>query len=155
MTCFLLATLNDRRIRVRVKTSDTRCSSDNQQQAAAWLAGKGEEGSWDSTLFIMAISIQYPHQHHWWSSLLDPEVLHTYRPVEAAEGRTAHNNIWNGVNGMVSNSWFPYGWDYSTDSIPAITMSCPPSAASIGTDVDPSSTLSLGIDDWPHTPAQR
>jgi hypothetical protein len=54
----------------------------------------------------MAISIQYPHQHHWWSSLLDPEVLRTYRPVEAAEGRTAHNNIWNGVNGMVSKCGF-------------------------------------------------
>ena len=27
---------------------------------------------------------------------------------EAAEGRTAHNNGWNGVNGMVSNTWKPY-----------------------------------------------
>ena len=26
---------------------------------------------------------------------------------EAAEGRTAHNNVWNGVNGMASNTWKP------------------------------------------------
>ena len=24
-----------------------------------------------------------------------------------AEGRTAHNNVWNGANGMASNTWFP------------------------------------------------
>ena len=44
----------------------------------------------------------------------------------AAEGRTAHNNVWNGVNGMVSDTWnpcvgcVPYR---SIDSIPDITMS--------------------------------
>jgi hypothetical protein len=49
-----------------------------------------------------------------WSQLLQPSVCthaptnaqtHTnvYTPVEAGEGRTAHNNGWNGVNGMASN----------------------------------------------------
>jgi E3 ubiquitin-protein ligase NRDP1 len=28
---------------------------------------------------------------------------------EAAEGRTAHNNAWNGFNGMVTNMFFPCG----------------------------------------------
>lgn len=28
---------------------------------------------------------------------------HTHKPVEAAEGRTAHNNGWNGANGMAPN----------------------------------------------------
>ena len=32
---------------------------------------------------------------------------HTHTPGEAAEGKTAHNNVWNGVNGMVSNTWKP------------------------------------------------
>jgi hypothetical protein len=27
------------------------------------------------------------------------------RSVEAGEGKTAHNNGWNGVNGVVSNTW--------------------------------------------------
>jgi hypothetical protein len=31
--------------------------------------------------------------------------LHICGPVEAAEGRTAHNNGWNGANGMASNTW--------------------------------------------------
>ena len=39
--------------------------------------------------------------------------LSTQHPVEAAEGRTAHNNGWNGVNGMVSMAgmeWYqPHG----------------------------------------------
>ena len=29
-------------------------------------------------------------------------------PVEAAEGRTAHNNVWIGANGMASNTWKPW-----------------------------------------------
>jgi hypothetical protein len=41
------------------------------------------------------------------------------KPVEA-EGRTAHNNVWNGANGMASNHVFTY---HSTDSAPAITTS--------------------------------
>ena len=28
-------------------------------------------------------------------------------PQEAAEGRTAHSNVWNGANGMVSTYWKP------------------------------------------------
>uniref|UniRef100_A0A673W1X5 Lymphocyte cytosolic protein 2 n=1 Tax=Salmo trutta TaxID=8032 RepID=A0A673W1X5_SALTR len=31
----------------------------------------------------------------------------TLTPQEAAEGRTAHNNVWNGANGMESNTWKP------------------------------------------------
>ena len=31
----------------------------------------------------------------------------TYKAVEAAEGRTAHNNGWNGANGMASNTQKP------------------------------------------------
>ena len=42
-------------------------------------------------------------------------------PVEAAEGRMAHNNVWNGVNGMASNTWKPCIWCHSTDSAPIIT----------------------------------
>jgi hypothetical protein len=30
------------------------------------------------------------------------------KTVEAAEGRTAHNNGWNGANGMASNTWKPW-----------------------------------------------
>ena len=31
-----------------------------------------------------------------------------FEPQEAAEGRTAHNNGWNGANGMASNTWKSY-----------------------------------------------
>jgi hypothetical protein len=27
------------------------------------------------------------------------------KSVEAAEGKTTHNNVWNGANGMESNTW--------------------------------------------------
>ena len=37
------------------------------------------------------------------------EQVCTHTPVVAAEGRAAHNSDWNGVNGMVSNMWFPCG----------------------------------------------
>ena len=50
-------------------------------------------------------------------------------PVGAVEGRMAHSNGWNGVNGMVSNTSqmrFPCGWYHSIDSIPAIISSRPP-----------------------------
>jgi hypothetical protein len=30
-----------------------------------------------------------------------------YTPVEAAEGKMAHSNGWNGVNGMGSTTWKP------------------------------------------------
>jgi hypothetical protein len=48
-----------------------------------------------------------------------------YTLVEAAEWRMAHNNVWHGVNGMVSNTWKPcvcvqY---YFSNSVPAITKS--------------------------------
>jgi nitrogen fixation protein len=33
--------------------------------------------------------------------------LKEYIPVEAAEGKTAHNNGWNKVNEMASNTWKP------------------------------------------------
>jgi hypothetical protein len=35
-------------------------------------------------------------------------VIHKYNTcfaMEAAEGRMAHNNGWNGANGMASNTW--------------------------------------------------
>ena len=32
----------------------------------------------------------------------------TYMSQEAAERRLVHNNGWNGVKGMVSNTWKPY-----------------------------------------------
>ena len=35
-------------------------------------------------------------------------------PVEAAEGRTAHNKWWIGVNGMASNTWKPCGMNLKT-----------------------------------------
>jgi hypothetical protein len=31
-----------------------------------------------------------------------------WKAVEAAEGRTAHNNVRNGANGMESNTWKPW-----------------------------------------------
>ena len=46
-----------------------------------------------------------------------------------AEDRTAHNNVGNGVNEMVSTTWKPCVWCvwfHSIDSIPAIIMSRPP-----------------------------
>jgi hypothetical protein len=52
-------------------------------------------------------------------------VCNVYLSVEAADGRTAHSNDWNGVNGMVSTTWKPYVY-HSSDSIPAIVMSHPP-----------------------------
>ena len=51
-------------------------------------------------------------------------------PVVAAEGRTALNNVWNGANKMVSNTW---------NSTPAITTSpsspvkVPPTSCDPGT----------------------
>ena len=44
---------------------------------------------------------------------------------EAAEGRTAHNNGWNGVNGMISTTLKPRVcvWYHSMYSVPAYTMS--------------------------------
>jgi hypothetical protein len=45
--------------------------------------------------------------------------------VEAAEGRMAHNG-WNGVDGMVSNTWKPCVWCiwyHSTYLAPTITTS--------------------------------
>jgi hypothetical protein len=44
---------------------------------------------------------------------------------EAAEGRTAHNNGWNGANGMASNTWKPFVGCvlyHSTNTTPTITM---------------------------------
>jgi hypothetical protein len=53
--------------------------------------------------------------------------------VEAAEGVTAHNNVWNRVNGMESNTWKPWKpyvwciWYHSTNSAPANTkIMCSP-----------------------------
>jgi hypothetical protein len=47
------------------------------------------------------IFIEKVHQvHH--RALSPPCEVH---PVQAAEGRTAHNNGWNGANGMASNTW--------------------------------------------------
>ena len=43
--------------------------------------------------------------------------------VEAAKGRTAHNNGWNQANGMALDTWKPFIWYHSTDSAPAITTS--------------------------------
>jgi hypothetical protein len=37
--------------------------------------------------------------------------------VEAAEGRAAHNNVWNGANGMASNHVFDV-----FDTIPPIPL---------------------------------
>jgi hypothetical protein len=41
---------------------------------------------------------------HYMKITADLHTIHT--PVEAAEGRMAHNG-WNGVDGMVSNTWKP------------------------------------------------
>ena len=45
---------------------------------------------------------------------------------EVAEWRTAHNNVWDRANAMVSNTWEPRVWCiwyHSTDSAPGITTS--------------------------------
>ena len=47
--------------------------------------------------------------------------IKTYMSVEAAEGRTAHNNVWNGADGMASTTWKPRIWSHSTNSTPVIT----------------------------------
>ena len=44
----------------------------------------------------------------WLSPFLHGDRKQRPTPVEAAEGRTAHNNGWNGLNGMSSNTWKPY-----------------------------------------------
>jgi hypothetical protein len=43
--------------------------------------------------------------------------LNKLRTVEAAEGRTAHNNVWNGANGMASHHVFDV-----FDTIPLILL---------------------------------
>ena len=44
-----------------------------------------------------------------------PQILSS--PVEAADGRMAHNNRWNGANGMASNHVFD-----EFDTIPQIPL---------------------------------
>jgi hypothetical protein len=34
--------------------------------------------------------------------------MYTIIPQETGEGRTDHINGWNGVNGMISNTWQPF-----------------------------------------------
>ena len=67
---------------------------------------------------------------------------YTHTPVEAAEGRTAHNNVWNGAIGMALNTWKLCGWCiwyHFTNSALAITMSpsspikVPPTSCAIHT----------------------
>ena len=62
------------------------------------------------------------------------------KPVEAAEGRTAHNNVWNGVNGMAYNNtigikhrettrWIPFQQCHSShyqEPVPQLRCHQPP-----------------------------
>ena len=52
---------------------------------------------------------------------------HTSLPQEAVEGRMTHNNGWNGVTGMVSNTWEPCVWWvwYFIYSVPTMSPSSP------------------------------
>jgi hypothetical protein len=52
-----------------------------------------------------------------------------WKPGEAAEWRTVHNNVWNGANGMASNTWNHVFGVF--DTIPPIPLqplprTCPP-----------------------------
>ena len=51
-------------------------------------------------------------------------ISNSFPQVEVAEGRAAHNNGWNGKNGMASNTWKPSVWciwNHSIYSAAAIT----------------------------------